>query len=82
MQSESSPIVRLSTRDIAPADRLNYANWILSVADGAATTEVSATDPSAFELEATALELPAVTIVAHERFTTTFRSSIRTPSHR
>ena len=64
MQSESSPIVRLSTRDIAPADRLNYANWILSVADGAATTEVSATDPSAFELEATALELPAVTIVA------------------
>ena len=64
MQSESSPIVRLSTRDIAPADRLNYANWILSVADGAATTEVSASDPSAFELEATALELPAVTIVA------------------
>jgi len=64
VQSESSPIVRLSTRDIAPADRLNYANWILSVADGAATTEVSASDPSAFELEATALELPAVTVVA------------------
>ena len=64
MKSESSPIVRLSTRDIAPADRLNYANWILSVADEAATTEVSACDPSAFELEATALELPAVTIVA------------------
>jgi len=64
VQSESSPIVRLSTRDIAPADRLNYANWILGVADGAATTEVSATDPFAFELEATALELPAVTIVA------------------
>ena len=64
MQSESSPIVRLSTRDIAPADRLNYANWILSVADGAAPTEVSASDPSEFELEATALELPAVTIVA------------------
>jgi len=56
--------VRLSTRDIAPADRLNYANWILSVADGAAPTEVSAGDPSEFELEATALELPAVTIVA------------------
>ena len=64
MQSESSPIVRLSTRDIAPADRLNYANWIDSVADGGATTEVSASDPSAFELEATVLELPAVTIVA------------------
>jgi AraC-like DNA-binding protein len=56
--------VRLSTRDIAPADRLNYANWILSVADGAAPTEVSAGDPSEFELEATALELPAVTFVA------------------
>ena len=64
VRPESSPIVRLSTRDIAPADRLNYANWILSVADGAAPTEVSAGDPSEFELEATALELPAVTIVA------------------
>jgi hypothetical protein len=64
VRTESSPIVRLSTRDIAPADRLNYANWILSVADGAAPTEVSAGDPSEFELEATALELPAVTIVA------------------
>ena len=64
VRTESSPIVRLSTRDIAPADRLNYANWILSVADGAAPTEVSAGDPSLFELEATALELPAVTIVA------------------
>ena len=63
VRTESSPIVRLSTRDIAPADRLNYANWILSVADGSAPTEVSAGDPSEFELEATALELPAVTIV-------------------
>ena len=64
VRTESSPIVRLSTRDIAPADRLNYGNWILSVTDETATTEVSADDPSAFELEATALELPAVTIVA------------------
>ena len=62
-RTESSSIVRLSTRDIAPADRLNYANWILSVADGDLPTEVSAGDPSEFELEATALELPAVTIV-------------------
>ena len=61
---ESSPIVRLSTRDIAPADRLDYANWIQSVTDSAAPIEVSATDPSAYELEVTALELPAVTIVA------------------
>jgi hypothetical protein len=49
VRPESSPIVRLSTRDIAPADRLNYANWILSVADGAAPTEVSAGDPTEFE---------------------------------
>ena len=62
-RTESSPIMRLSTHDIAPADRLNYANWILSVADGDLPTEVSAGDPSDFELEATALELPAVTIV-------------------
>ena len=41
VRTESSPIVRLSTRDIAPADRLNYANWILSVADGAAPIEVA-----------------------------------------
>jgi AraC family transcriptional regulator, positive regulator of tynA and feaB len=64
MRDKSSQLVRLSTRDIASADRLNYANWILSVVDGGAPTEVSASDPSAFELEATALELPAVTIVA------------------
>ena len=64
MRDKSSQLVRLSTRDIAPADRLNYANWILNVTDPAAPTEVAAGDPSAFELEATALELPAVTIVA------------------
>ena len=64
VRSESSPIVRLSTRDIAPADRLNYANWILSETDGAAPTEVSAGAPSEYKLEATALELPAVTFVA------------------
>lgn len=63
VRAESSPIVRLSTRDIAPADRLNYANWILSVTDPAAPIEVSAGDPSEYELEGTALELPAVTIV-------------------
>ena len=63
VRSESSPIVRLSTPDIAPADRLNYANWILSETDGPAPTEVSAGAPSEYELEATVLELPAVTIV-------------------
>ena len=63
VRTESSPIVRLSTRDIAPADRLNYANWILSEADGAVPTEVSAGSSSEYELEAAVLELPAVTIV-------------------
>jgi len=65
-RAEPAPIVRLSTRDIPPADRLNYANWIVSEAeaDGAAPIEVSTADPSEFELEATALVLPAVTIVA------------------
>ena len=64
MRDESSRIVRLSTRDIAPAHRLSYANWINNVTDPAAPTEVSARASSEFELEATALELPAVTIVA------------------
>jgi AraC-like DNA-binding protein len=44
-------------------DRLNYANWILGETDGPAPTEVSAGAPSEYELAATVLELPAVTIV-------------------
>ena len=64
MQSESSPIVRLSTRDIAPADRHDYINWILSVTDPAAPTEWSVGASPELELEVTALKLPAVTIVS------------------
>ena len=64
MQSESSPIVRLSTRDIAPADRFDYINWILSVTDPAAPTEWSVGAPPELELEVAALRLPAVAIVA------------------
>ena len=30
VRAAPSSIVRLSTRDVAPADRLSYANWILS----------------------------------------------------
>ena len=63
VRTESSPIGRLSTSDIAPAD-LSYANWILSSGLEHAPTEVSAGVPSEYESEATALELPAVTIVA------------------
>ena len=64
MQSESSPIVRLSTRDIAPADRHDYINWILSVTGPAAPPEWSVGASPELELEVTALKLPAVTIVA------------------
>jgi AraC-like DNA-binding protein len=64
VQSESSPIVRLSTRDIAPADRHDYINWILSVTDPAAPTEWSVGASPELELEVTALKLPAVTIVS------------------
>jgi hypothetical protein len=32
MRDESSQIVRLSTRDVAPADSLSYASWILDSA--------------------------------------------------
>lgn len=63
MRDQSPHIVRLSTRDVAPADRLSYANWINNVTDPAAPTEVSASASSEFELEATALELPALTVV-------------------
>ena len=64
MQTEPSPIVRLSTRDIAPADRHDYINWILSVTDPAAPTEWSLGAPHELELEVAALKLPAVAIVA------------------
>lgn len=60
--AESSPIVRLSTRDLAPADRLSYASWILS--SSLAPSALSTATPSEYELEVTALELPSIAIVA------------------
>jgi AraC family transcriptional regulator, positive regulator of tynA and feaB len=60
--TESSQIVRLSTRDVAPADRLGYASWILS--SSLAPSALSTTTPSAYELEVTALELASVTFAA------------------
>ena len=62
MRDESSQIVRLSTRDVAPADRLSYASWILGSA--LAPAAVSAETPSEYELDVTALELPSIAIVA------------------
>ena len=62
MRDESSQIVRLSTRDVAPAERLSYASWILGSA--LAPAAVSAETPSQYELDVTALELPSIAIVA------------------
>ena len=62
MRHESSQIVRLSTRDVAPAERLSYASWILGSA--LAPAAVSTGDPSQYELDVTALELPSIAIVA------------------
>ena len=62
VRTESSPIVRLSTRDVAPADRLSYASWILS--SSLAPSALSTGTPLEYELEVTALELPSIAIVA------------------
>ena len=62
VHAESSQIVRLSTRDVAPADRLSYASWILSSA--LAPAAVSAETSSQYELDVSALELPSIAIVA------------------
>jgi AraC-like DNA-binding protein len=61
-RAESSQLARLSTRDVAPADRLSYASWILSSA--LAPSALSTGTPSEYELEVTALELPSIAIVA------------------
>ena len=83
MRDESSPIVRLSTRDVAPADRLSYASWILGSA--LAPAAVSAETPSQYELDVTALELPSIAIVAQSgspQRSIRARSEIRRTSQR
>jgi AraC-like DNA-binding protein len=62
VRDESSPLLRLSTRDVSPRDRLSYASWILSSA--LAPSALSTAIPSKYELDITALELPSVAIVA------------------
>jgi AraC-like DNA-binding protein len=62
VRDESSQIVRLSTRDVAPADRLSYASSILGSA--LAPSALSTGTPSEYELGVTALELPSIAIVA------------------
>ena len=83
MRDESSHIVRLSTRDVAPADRLSYASWILGSA--LAPAAVSAETPSQYELDVTALELPSIAIVAQSgspQRSIRARSEIRRTSQR
>ena len=83
MRDESSPIVRLSTRDVAPADRLSYASSILSSA--LAPAAVSTGTPSEYELDVTALELPSIAIVAQSgspQRSIRARSEIRRTSQR
>ena len=83
MRDESSQIVRLSTRDVAPADRLSYASSILSSA--LAPAAVSTGTPSEYELDVTALELPSIAIVAQSgspQRSIRARSEIRRTSQR
>jgi AraC-like DNA-binding protein len=61
MREESSQIVRLSTRDVAPADSLSYASWILDSA--LAPSVLSTPTPSEYKLDVSALALPSIAIV-------------------
>jgi AraC-like DNA-binding protein len=60
--AQPSSIVRLSTRDVAPAESLSYASWILS--SSLAPAALSVATPSEYELDVTALETPSIGIVA------------------
>jgi hypothetical protein len=75
VRDESSQLVRLSTRDVAPADRLSYASSILGSA--LAQSALSTGTPAEYELDVTALELPSIAIVAASGSQT---RSIRGPS--
>ena len=80
MREESSQIVRLSTRDVAPADSLSYASWILGSA--LAPSVLSTGTPSEYELDVSALALPSIAIVAAGGSPLTLHScSLGNPSH-
>lgn len=59
---ESPKIVRVSTNDVAPSERLSYGSWLVSSA--LTPSAISAESPQNYELELTALELPSIAIVA------------------
>lgn len=73
--AESSSIVRLSTGVAPPADRLDYASWMLNAS--LAPSILSTGTPAEYELEVTALELPSIGIVAASGSQT---RSVRGPS--
>jgi AraC family transcriptional regulator, positive regulator of tynA and feaB len=62
VRAESSRIARLSTNDVAPADRLSY--WSSVLGSALAPSALSAETPLEYESHLTALELPSVAIVA------------------
>jgi AraC family transcriptional regulator, positive regulator of tynA and feaB len=80
---ESSSIVRLTTRDVAPADRLAYASWILS--SSLAPSALSTDSPLDYALDVTAVDLPALAVVAQSgspQRSTRARAEIRRTSQR
>jgi AraC family transcriptional activator of tynA and feaB len=83
VRAEPSRIVRLSTNDVAPADRLSY--WSSILGSALAPSALSAKTPLEYESHLTALELPTVTFVAQggspQRAIRT-RSEIRRTSQR
>jgi AraC family transcriptional regulator, positive regulator of tynA and feaB len=62
VHAESSKIVRLSMRDVAPRDRLDYASSVLSSALAPSVSSTTAS-PLEYALEVAALELPSIAIV-------------------
>lgn len=62
MRAESSKIVRLSTRDVAPASRLSY--WSSILGSALAPSALSTESPLEYESELAVLELPSISIVA------------------
>jgi AraC-like DNA-binding protein len=62
VHTEHSRIVRLSTRAVAPAERLSYGSWLVSSA--CTPSALSTETPLEYELELTALDLPSMAIVA------------------
>lgn len=62
MHAETPTIVRLSTSNVAPVDRLSY--WSSSLSSTYAPVSVDVVDPLDFESELTALQLGSITFAA------------------